>query len=264
MVLKSDWLTLPSSDLKTAIQLALELRELVAVTERQRRHFLAGLGSLIGASVTMWLEVSGILTETPIITRVYDQGWSSDSARTNLDAYLSAQSEAADPAMPAMMHAVRVGEVVTRRREQLVDNSAWYGSVHVQEYRRAAGLDDCIYSSFLGRSGAQCLSLHRPWNHKRFSERERILVRALHAGCVTLLDSSDVTAVDTLSRRLRQALEGLVQGKSEKQIASELGVSPHTLHGYIKILYRRLGVSSRGELAARYGRVLLVERVSQS
>jgi DNA-binding CsgD family transcriptional regulator len=40
-------------------------------------------------------------------------------------------------------------------------------------------------------------------------------------------------------------------GASEKQIANQLGLSPHTTHHYVKTLYRRFGVSSRAEFMAR-------------
>jgi DNA-binding NarL/FixJ family response regulator len=65
-------------------------------------------------------------------------------------------------------------------------------------------------------------------------------------------ESADVTNLRNLSRRLRQTLDGLMRGMSEKELATELALSPHTLHGYIKTLYRRLGVSSRSELQARF------------
>ena len=55
-----------------------------------------------------------------------------------------------------------------------------------------------------------------------------------------------------LSPRLRQTLERLLAGDSEKQIARHLGLSPHTVHVYVKALYRGFGVSSRGELLARF------------
>ena len=42
-------------------------------------------------------------------------------------------------------------------------------------------------------------------------------------------------------------------GASEKQIASQLGLSPHTTHHYVKTLYRRFGVSSRAEFMATVG-----------
>jgi DNA-binding CsgD family transcriptional regulator len=57
-----------------------------------------------------------------------------------------------------------------------------------------------------------------------------------------------------LPPRLRQTLERILAGDSEKQVAQRLGVSPHTVHVYVKGLYRRYNVSSRGELLARFVR----------
>ena len=57
-----------------------------------------------------------------------------------------------------------------------------------------------------------------------------------------------------LAPRLRQTLQRLLAGDSEKQIAARLGVSPHTVHVYVKSLYRHYGACSRGELLARFVR----------
>ena len=56
----------------------------------------------------------------------------------------------------------------------------------------------------------------------------------------------------SLSPRMRQTLERLLAGDSEKEIAARLNLSPHTVHVYVKTLYRRFGVCSRGELFARF------------
>lgn len=61
----------------------------------------------------------------------------------------------------------------------------------------------------------------------------------------------DVERFD-LAPRVRQTLEHLLAGDSEKQIAARMGVSPHTVHCYIKTLYRSYEVSSRGELLSRF------------
>jgi DNA-binding CsgD family transcriptional regulator len=65
---------------------------------------------------------------------------------------------------------------------------------------------------------------------------------------------SAVTAGLGLSPRLRQTLDRLLAGDSEKQIAVRLRISPHTVHVYAKQLHKRFGVSSRGELLARFVR----------
>jgi DNA-binding CsgD family transcriptional regulator len=56
----------------------------------------------------------------------------------------------------------------------------------------------------------------------------------------------------SLPPRVEQTLTRLLVGDSEKQIAVQLGLSRHTVYCYVKSLYRRYEVSSRGELLARF------------
>jgi len=57
-----------------------------------------------------------------------------------------------------------------------------------------------------------------------------------------------------LPPRMRQTLEGLLAGDSEKQVAAKLGLSRHTVHVYVKQLYKHYEVSSRAELLAQWVR----------
>lgn len=59
-------------------------------------------------------------------------------------------------------------------------------------------------------------------------------------------------ASESLSPRLSQTLDALLSGESEKQIARKLSISQNTVHVYVKALYKGFGVSSRGELLARF------------
>lgn len=59
-----------------------------------------------------------------------------------------------------------------------------------------------------------------------------------------------VARVDGLSPRMQQTLECLLAGASEKEVAAKLGLSSHTVHDYVKKLYRHFKVSSRAELLA--------------
>ena len=56
---------------------------------------------------------------------------------------------------------------------------------------------------------------------------------------------------EPLQPRLVKILEQLLPGYSEKQVAARLGYSPHTVHTYIKAIYKYFGVSSRSELLAK-------------
>lgn len=50
-----------------------------------------------------------------------------------------------------------------------------------------------------------------------------------------------------LTSREKDVLQGIASGLSEKKLAEQLGVSPHTIHTHIKKIYRKLQVSSRAE-----------------
>jgi DNA-binding CsgD family transcriptional regulator len=54
-----------------------------------------------------------------------------------------------------------------------------------------------------------------------------------------------------ISPREQMVLEQLILGKSVRQIADDLGRSPHTVHDHVKALHKKLNASSRGELVAR-------------
>ena len=57
-----------------------------------------------------------------------------------------------------------------------------------------------------------------------------------------------------MAPRLSQTLNLLLDGKSEKEIATTLKLSPHTVHNYVKALHQRFEVCSRGELLAKVGK----------
>jgi DNA-binding NarL/FixJ family response regulator len=70
------------------------------------------------------------------------------------------------------------------------------------------------------------------------------------------------TELDKLSEREKSLLELLVQGFSYKQIASQSDISVETLNSHFKNIYRKLDVHSRAEVAARYGNIFNVGKVS--
>jgi DNA-binding CsgD family transcriptional regulator len=68
-----------------------------------------------------------------------------------------------------------------------------------------------------------------------------------------LVEGKPAPVIDPpLSPRERQTLELLLNGDAEKQIANRLSLSKHTVHVYVKSLYKRFDVCSRGELLAKW------------
>ncbi len=54
-----------------------------------------------------------------------------------------------------------------------------------------------------------------------------------------------------LTRRESEVARLIVEGKSNLAIATALGISPHTAHHYTERVLLKLGVRSRGEIAAK-------------
>jgi DNA-binding CsgD family transcriptional regulator len=119
--------------------------------------------------------------------------------------------------------------------------------------------EHCVHS-FLPLSDGRvvaCLSVGRRASRAGFSHRERSMVCVLHAEAAWVYHADVMLvspAVRGLSRRELETLQHLLIGKSEKQIADDMGVSHNTVHHYVKALHRHFDVSTRAELLARWVR----------
>jgi DNA-binding CsgD family transcriptional regulator len=144
------------------------------------------------------------------------------------------------------------GKTFVRSRSDLASDRSWYRSPLANERFRKHDCDDFILAMCaVPGAGVICsLELFRPWGEVRFTEREQALVQLVqHELSRDFLAS--LRHAPRLSRRQRQVLELLRRGLGEKQVAAELDVSPHTVHDYVKALYKAHGVASRAELLAK-------------
>lgn len=76
-------------------------------------------------------------------------------------------------------------------------------------------------------------------------------VRRVSAGKTLFLRSDDATPSQPLSRRELDVLQQLVNGMSNREAASALHLSRHTVKQHTCSLYRKLGVRNRAEAASR-------------
>jgi len=65
---------------------------------------------------------------------------------------------------------------------------------------------------------------------------------------IIILRPADVTA-HLLTPRLREVAEYAIVGATCREIATHLGIREATVRDYMKVIYRRLGIASRVELA---------------
>ncbi len=120
-----------------------------------------------------------------------------------------------------------------------------------------AGIGALILSQKpMNAGGVSGVAVYRPVGEPQFDAREcRIAhiilseVPWLHFNAFPDQASKDITG---LQPRHRTILNLLCEGWSRKRIATHLGLSENTVHGYVKEIFRHFGVHSQPELIARF------------
>lgn len=228
-----------------------------------RLALLGMLNQLLPAVASAAFIIKNISPETPpIVVSIFDAGFKIEAHR---QAFLREFNAAPfrDPFAKLLltrMYESRLSAgVMTALRSDLVDDETWQSSSHVQEYRRPAHLGDYLLSVHPNsdRSHAMIIAAFKSRDDSLgFSPRDRMLVDTLHAGLDWMYRAEEAThrlnRASALSPRLRQTLEGLLAGNTERQVAIKMSLSVHTVHDYVKALYVHFGVSSRTELIARW------------
>ncbi len=137
-------------------------------------------------------------------------------------------------------------------------DSACFESVLRKRYLAPLRCVDCLLSLWSATENrAVLLICHQHIEDPPFSESERTLVSLMLRAAAPMLDREifrreESELDEPLSQREREVLAMLLAGDSEKEIASSLHRSVHTVHTFVQRLYRRFNVSSRGELMAQF------------
>lgn len=239
------------------LRLMNELHDLAEEPRLWKEHFLRTVGRLVGAPAGSVVLVHDVEEgKRWRYASVVDVGWAGEQ-RAAARRWLDGEGPS-DPMEAAV--ARRQGELVTATRREVLSDQAWYESPHVREVRGRAGVDDCVYSLFrLPQPGwAMCVGFHRlRGERRRFGRRERVLVHLAHSGLGPLYQRearvADIVggSRDGLTPRMRQTLDLLLTGLSEKEAARELRLSPNTVHVHVRSLYRHYNVNTRAELMAK-------------
>jgi DNA-binding NarL/FixJ family response regulator len=247
----------PRAEQQRRVQALLgECRDLGADPVWWREHMLTGLCRLTGAKVGMAGDARLVgpqrtfLARPPILV-----GWNDAQQR-----YYHEKTQANGLADDDILRRFTQpgGRVVTRCIEEIIDRRQWYRSAQFQELMRPIHIDCNLVSFFpLDASGRiATLSLFRSIGDRWFSSRELNLVQhfQLHLAAVIgkELPTTDEPGIANLAPRLRQTLQCLLEGDSEKQVGQRLGISSLSVHDYVKALHQHFGVASRGELLALF------------
>jgi DNA-binding CsgD family transcriptional regulator len=260
------------------LRLAGEAGELPPGSERRRHHLLDGVRQLVrGQSSLMFLlgpqAARGPLTDRPM----FMSASMGSTQHATYERLIRHNPPPRNPIVPLVLRSR--APLITHHRRQVAAERTWYHSDFYNEFQRPQGLDDVLYAK-LPVPGGKLLALAvlREAGDAPFGDRECRLVDLFHeeagrlygidAPAADLAPAADArpvavrgtagpppaARVDGLPPRLRPVLDHLLRGQGEKQVAAALGLSRHTVHEYVKVLYRKLGVSSRGELMAGFVR----------
>lgn len=239
-----------SHDVRKLIRLVSDVRD-VPTIEGRNHLFAQRLAELFHAKVVFVVRGDKIGTSPAGEFSMLAEGGSIDHAERKIyDLYWEGGFEI-DPAWLSMMPRVHRPGVFLKT--DLIDPQAWYNSAHYNEYRRESRLDEFMYvSSPVNADGSiYAMGINRETGDPPFGQREKTIMSILNEELQAFYCQSCPPTEDIPAKRQRQVLERLLHGDSEIEAAENLGLSPHTVHSYVKQLYKKFGVSSRPELMAQ-------------
>jgi DNA-binding CsgD family transcriptional regulator len=252
------------SDVRALLELLAEVRSLGGSPAAWRAHLASELARLCDARAV----VSSELLPRPLSSPTEQEAVASGTCQAAVQTSVVAHSGVGEREVAAFFEDViwydhardhtlngllpLYGTTFVRSRSDLASDRSWYRSPLANERFRKHDCDDFILAMCaVPGVGVICsLELFRPWGATRFTEREQALVQLVQHELARDFRVS-LRHAPRLSPRQRQVLGLLRRGLGEKQVAAELDVSPHTVHDYVKALYKAHGVASRAELLAK-------------
>lgn len=150
---------------------------------------------------------------------------------------------------------VESGAHVTRLRQHIVPDERFFNSP-AQPLWRDANVGPLLLSARpLEGEGTSISGFYRPASAPVFTPRDARIAHIVLSGVAWLHEASTPhpTTLDMpkLPPRCRLVLNQMVHGRARKEIASDLGISVHTVNDYIKHIFRHFDVHSQTQLVTR-------------
>lgn len=223
----------------------------------RRKSLASSICRLIEADVWLWFTgaVNQELNGDSMVTSFVDGGFKDEQERAEFFRVII-HPDLAPVVTKPLAEAMAAKKTMTCRRDQLLSDEYWYGSLN-EEIWNQLGFCDFIISAFpVGEISYSALGFHRRVDRRRFTDVDTNLVGIL-SHCLAWLHQAVPPPAATsnvleLSPRERQVLMLLLDGDSRKQVASKLGISDHTVSDYMKAVYAKFSVNSRAELLSKF------------
>jgi DNA-binding CsgD family transcriptional regulator len=255
--MKTDALNSPvmlAADVQAILRLVGGAAELWYQPQLQREFTLDSLCKLLKAKAAVCYTFGDVLTGGATACGPMTSIGLDDAGRERLENYLKTGAPR-DPVLEVL--AAIDGRVITLARPDAVADDDWYGCDHYLTLRKPLGVDHALYVKIVAASldRQTIVTLVRGADDAPFTDRDAYLSElCLSEMAWPYTPEMDYTdpRIEALQPRLKKVMRLLLEGDSEKQVALKLGLSPHSVHQYVKQLYAQLEVNSRGELLAQW------------
>lgn len=132
----------------------------------------------------------------------------------------------------------------------------WFEGPSYRRYYKALDRRDSIWAGIPVSADAELqIGFHRSFEKEPFSLEDQATIFHALRGISwfykhQMLGEGAGVASTPLTPTEQLVLQGLLLGRTEKQIAEQNNQSPHTTHDHVKRIFRKYGVSSRSSLMA--------------
>lgn len=244
-------------DFRAAYYLLGECSELGQSAEAWSAHLYRGLERLLGIHLGIFFEGGPAMAQGNEPIGNQDQVLVYGQPHRNVtgvmrDYWLYGGAKN-DPTLPAW--STTRDAVATRARHELATDRSWYQSLAYNEFYARTQSDQMLLTRCPAQNNrALLMNFWRPRGLSAFDKREIALTHLLTTEIAGLLAEGRLRGLHArpgaLPPRRRQVLAMLCQGLSERDIAAQLGISPHTVHNHIQALHKHFQASTHGQLLA--------------
>jgi len=248
------------SDVRAVHALVEECLELWADPVEWRHHLTDGITRIAQITLSS-CEHRRLSPRDPqgLVVGRASRGWPDE--RTRREFHDALDGEPGSYGMPnfeiAVQHLIEKGKIVVWRGD-VVDARDWHKSMFFQGVFEPAGVaDGMVLLRWDPRPGHfMHISANRFRGDRKFQPRDRRILNYIHDEIMPLVGTrlalEGQRSMVGLTPRRREALDWLLAGLSEKEIATRMGISQATAHQYVGELYEHFDVNSRAELMAYF------------
>ena len=248
--------TLEEEDVRKIVRLLGTVIAAPGDIHEKRRLLMTGVCGLIDSTTWVWAMSEFHPDKPPSSVGLVYGGFDEE----RFARYLAAINH---PAMeevmrPSSLELLAKGGHLTRTRRQMDPHFLLENSPAAAFWEKAN--IEALMTSFrpMEDGGMSAIGIYRELGKPHFTEREAKIAHIiisevpwLHFKAFPDKLSQKIT---NLYPRHRTVLNCLCEGWPRKKIADHLGLSPNTIHGYSKVVFKHFGVHSQAELIARFSK----------